>query len=119
MAENLPHESYLVLPPSLKNRRWLACYSQLRGITYRRGTYRRFAGARWSPLNARSFVPLSAEELRRVLDEDTAVVSVQPENEIVRLANEQLGQAKYHWRTITAKENAAHPTIYRLVRAEP
>lgn len=118
MAEKLPHDSYLVLAPALKNRRWLACYSQLRGITYRRGAYRRFTGMRWSPLNARSFAPLSGSDLRQLLEEDTAVVSVAPESEITNLANEGATQAQYQWRAISARKNEEHSTIYELTATQ-
>lgn len=114
MAQNLPRDSYLVLAPALENRRWLACYSRLRGMTYRRGAYRRFIGSAWSPLNARSFAPLSGSDLRLILEKGTAVMSVVPDLTIVNLANEGARQGRYQWRAITAQENEKHLTIYEL-----
>jgi hypothetical protein len=119
MAEELPRQDYLVLPPSLQNRRWLACYSRLRGITYRRGAYRRFVGKRWAPLNARSFVALSGADLWRLLDEGTQVVSVLPDTEIVALANEGARRTRYEWGPISRQVDDDRATIYELVRAWP
>lgn len=116
-ATHLSQESYVLLSPSLERPYWLACYSQLRGMTYRHGQYRRFVGERWAPLNATSFRPLTRNDLRAILDNGIAVVSVVEDSQIVELASSESGSVHYRWKRLGEDGMEKLPTLYSLERS--